>query len=63
MTSHVARRWHSPGAVARGWGLGFTLVKGSVEAHGGSIRIDSAPGQGATFIIELPMDPRPFQVR
>jgi signal transduction histidine kinase len=49
--------------VARGWGLGFTLVKGSVEAHGGSIRIDSAPGQGATFIIELPMDPRPFQVR
>jgi signal transduction histidine kinase len=45
----------------RGWGLGLTLVKGAVEAHGGSIRIDSAPGQGTTFIIELPMDARPFQ--
>ncbi len=45
----------------RGWGLGLTLVKGTVEAHGGSITIDSAQGRGTTFVIELPLDARPFQ--
>jgi Asp-tRNA(Asn)/Glu-tRNA(Gln) amidotransferase A subunit family amidase len=27
-----------------------------VEAHGGSIRVDSCPGEGATFHVELPMN-------
>jgi len=30
-----------------------------VEAHGGSIRVESEPRRGATFIVELPTVPEP----
>jgi two-component system sensor histidine kinase SenX3 len=48
------------GAYARdrqihGNGLGLSLVKGIVEAHGGRITVASAPGQGSTFTLELPV--------
>lgn len=45
----------------RGWGLGLSVVKGSTEAHGGTVAIESAPGRGTTFQIALPLDARPFQ--
>lgn len=35
-------------------GLGLAIAKALVEAHGGKIRAESEPGDGATFIIELP---------
>jgi signal transduction histidine kinase len=38
-----------------GTGLGLTLCKAFVEAHGGEIHIESSPDQGSRFIIELPM--------
>ncbi len=38
-----------------GLGLGLWLVRQCVEALGGSIRVESAPGQGSTFTVELPM--------
>ncbi len=38
----------------RGTGLGLPIVKGLVEAHGGSLRIDSEVGVGTTVIIEFP---------
>jgi signal transduction histidine kinase len=41
-----------------GWGLGLTLVRGAVEAHGGQVSLVSAPGSGTTFTIELPVDAR-----
>jgi two-component system, OmpR family, heavy metal sensor histidine kinase CusS len=37
-----------------GAGLGLALVKSIVDLHGGSVRIDSAPGQGTTVIISFP---------
>jgi signal transduction histidine kinase len=38
----------------RGTGLGLALVKAIVEAHAGSVKVASEPGQGATFIVDLP---------
>jgi len=46
----------------KGWGLGLTLVKGMVQAHGGKVLIESTPGSGTSFIVELPRDSRPFQM-
>jgi signal transduction histidine kinase len=42
----------------KGTGLGLTISKELVEAHGGRIRAVSTLGQGATFIVWLPL-PRP----
>jgi signal transduction histidine kinase len=40
-----------------GMGLGLWLVRRIVTAHGGTVRLDSTPGQGATFIVILPLGP------
>ena len=40
-----------------GTGLGLNLVKKIIEAHGGSIRVESEPEQGAAFIVRLPVAP------
>jgi PAS domain S-box-containing protein len=40
-----------------GLGLGLYIVKRIVEAHGGTIRVESAPGKGAAFFVELPQRP------
>jgi signal transduction histidine kinase len=37
-----------------GTGLGLALTRAIVEGHGGSVAVASAPGEGATFTIELP---------
>lgn len=41
-----------------GWGLGLTMVKGMVDAHQGSIIVESSKKKGTTFIIKLPKDAR-----
>lgn len=38
-----------------GTGLGLSIVKTVVDAHGGSVEVDSSPGRGAKFIVTLPM--------
>jgi signal transduction histidine kinase len=38
-----------------GMGLGLTLARHIVRAHGGDIRADSEPGKGSTFIFTLPI--------
>ena len=40
----------------RGLGLGLSLVKAVVEAHGGSVSVTSELGLGSTFIVSLPVD-------
>jgi signal transduction histidine kinase len=39
----------------RGAGIGLTMVRHIVEAHGGKITLVSAPGTGSTFTIQLPV--------
>ena len=39
---------------ATGTGLGLAIVRQAVEAHGGSVSVESRPGAGATFTIRLP---------
>jgi len=38
-----------------GSGLGLAIAKGFVEANGGRIWLESIPGQGSAFVVELPM--------
>jgi PAS domain S-box-containing protein len=47
-------RVHRPdGQAAPGWGLGLTLVRGTAEAHGGTVRVDSSAEAGTTFTVTL----------
>ncbi|HUL75423.1 MAG TPA: ATP-binding protein [Vicinamibacterales bacterium] len=51
-------RGQAPGAE-RGLGLGLSLVRAIVTAHGGTVDVESAPGQGATFRVRLPAENKP----
>lgn len=45
-------------AGVSGSGLGMTIVKNCVDAHGGRIDYDSETGRGTTFVVRLPLDAR-----
>ena len=44
----------------KGSGLGLSLVRHIVHAHGGEVSVDSAPGQGSKFTIVLPVKPAQY---
>jgi signal transduction histidine kinase len=39
-----------------GAGLGLSIARWIVEGHGGILSVESAPGQGSAFRVELPLD-------
>jgi two-component system, OmpR family, sensor histidine kinase KdpD len=43
----------------RGSGLGLAIARGFTESNGGRLHVESLPGQGATFVFELPLAPQP----
>src|SRR5438477_5354539 len=43
--------------VGKGTGLGLSITYGIINEHGGTISVVSPPGEGATFLIHLPLAP------
>jgi signal transduction histidine kinase len=57
MSEEVRRRIFDPfftHGKPRGTGLGLAIVRAIVEEHGGVVRVDSAPGRGSAFEVDLP---------
>jgi two-component system sensor histidine kinase KdpD len=48
----------TPNSGHRGSGLGLAIARGFTEANAGSLHVESLPGQGATFVFELPLEER-----
>ena len=56
LRAFVFRPFFTTKSPEEGTGLGLALCHDIVAAHGGAIRVDSAPGGGALFVVELPLD-------
>lgn len=52
---YIFDRFYQAGDHTSGTGIGLALVKGITELHGGSVSVDSTPGQGTSFFIRIPL--------
>ena len=46
----------------QGSGLGLAIARGFIEVNGGTLRAESLPGQGSSFVIEIPPEAEPREV-
>jgi len=60
MTKEVMEKIWTPffTTKAKGMGLGLAICKRFIEAHGGSIRVESTVGEGTTFTVTIPIEPK-----
>jgi PAS domain S-box-containing protein len=54
--THIFNRfWQGDRKDRRGAGLGLSIARGLIEAHGGKMRVESEPGRGSTFLFTVPV--------
>jgi signal transduction histidine kinase len=59
--ARIFTRFWQAGNARTGTGLGLYIVKGLVQAHGGTIDLEDAPAGGARFVVRLPAGRPPYE--
>jgi signal transduction histidine kinase len=57
LVAHIFDPWVTTKPAGKGSGLGLSIAKQVVHAHGGTITLDNRPSRGAIFTIDLPAAP------
>ena len=54
LLAHIFDPWVTTKELGKGSGLGLSIARQVIASHGGTIRVQSGPGKGALFTIDLP---------